>query len=591
MSTGAVATGAKETRVLRVAGYCRYSSKLQDDGYSIEAQQHAILRDGEGWGHEHAGEAWGAVTWFEEPARSARHEKLALRTRLSDLLRAVEEGQYDLVVVHKLNRLARHLRDQLMLTARIAEAGAALHAVVERPDFSTPTGRLLANVMGSVAQYFVEDLGEETRKGLAARARERGLAVHRLPFGYRWPGGDSSQPPEYDVRSADAVDAHGRPLGNWHGFVLLKQWLLNGYTEQEVADRLNEDGRWVTGGTTRDPLGVPPSGKFTRETVRAIRSNVFYRPYEPSDSYGTVRHAGLLYRGAHQAGCTWDEWQSMQQIPRGRRRGWYHPPSPDLLPTVPEFRGRLACATCVARGERGTAYTRHAWSGRVRGEGTRYAYYRCHAQRRGEVCADEGNYARASDVRAAWLAWVRAHLALPDAWQERLRERALAWARAGGAGGAESDTGASRITRLTTERRAWLERRRRAIECYTEMLIDRAERDRHVAEADAQLARIRREETGGVGTDGAEKEAALARLINAGNFVADLADDWHDMTDMERARAAALLIEPRGFVVKFLGHGPSTRDLLETCQIVEVRLRPVFYELLLTIRNAAEETG
>jgi hypothetical protein len=72
--------------------------------------------------------------------------------------------------------------------------------------------------------------------------------------------------------------------------------------------------------------GTPPSGRFTRETVRAIRANVFYRPFAPGDERGTVRHGERLYRGAHLAACAWDEWQTMQQLARGRRLGWRRAP-------------------------------------------------------------------------------------------------------------------------------------------------------------------------------------------------------------------------------------------------------------------------
>src|SRR5262249_8162764 len=144
------------------------------------------------------------------------------------------------------------------------------------------------------------------------------------------------------------VDEQGRPLGDWYGYQMLKDLFLQGYTHEEVAGKLNDDGRWRVPSSYTDDQGNHPNGRFTRSSVSFRRPNPSYRPVQQGDTKGTVRPNGQFYRGLHEAACTWEQWWGMQELARGRKRGWYTTRSGDV--SVAEFRGILVCADCEERG-------------------------------------------------------------------------------------------------------------------------------------------------------------------------------------------------------------------------------------------------
>ncbi len=105
---------------------------------------------------------------FEEKASGARWERPELQ-RLMDQLRPG-----DVVVVWKLDRLSRSLKDLLILIERIDKAGAGFRSLTESIDTTTPAGRMMMQMVGSFAEYEREMVRERTQAGLqAARAEGR----------------------------------------------------------------------------------------------------------------------------------------------------------------------------------------------------------------------------------------------------------------------------------------------------------------------------------------------------------------------------------------------------------------------------------
>ena len=98
------------------------------------------------------------------------------------LARAIASlGPGDVLVVVKLDRLARSIRDLLRLLDQIAAAGAGLRAL-DDPwcDTTTPQGRLILTVMGGLAEFERELIRQRCDEGIR-RARERGVAFGRPP--------------------------------------------------------------------------------------------------------------------------------------------------------------------------------------------------------------------------------------------------------------------------------------------------------------------------------------------------------------------------------------------------------------------------
>lgn len=110
---------------------------------------------------------------FEEAASGGRWDRPELH-RLLDHLR---EG--DTLVVWKLDRLSRSLKDVLHIMERIAEAGAGFRSLTENIDTTTPAGRMLMQMVGSFAEFERAMIRERTSAGLAAARAEGRVGCRR----------------------------------------------------------------------------------------------------------------------------------------------------------------------------------------------------------------------------------------------------------------------------------------------------------------------------------------------------------------------------------------------------------------------------
>ena len=111
---------------------------------------------------------------FEEAASGGRWDRPELH-RMLDHLR---EG--DTVVVWKLDRLSRSLKDVLHIMERVAEAGAGFRSLTENIDTTTPAGRMMMQMVGSFAEFEPAMIRERTSAGIAA-ARAEGRMGGRRP--------------------------------------------------------------------------------------------------------------------------------------------------------------------------------------------------------------------------------------------------------------------------------------------------------------------------------------------------------------------------------------------------------------------------
>jgi DNA invertase Pin-like site-specific DNA recombinase len=120
------------------------------------------------------------------------------RPELAKLLRALEPG--DVLIVTRLDRLARSTRDLLNILDQVSEAGGGFKSLKDAwADTTTPHGRLMPTVLGGLAEFERELIRARTGEG-RKRAKERGVkfgrprkltphqrqeALHRLAAGER----------------------------------------------------------------------------------------------------------------------------------------------------------------------------------------------------------------------------------------------------------------------------------------------------------------------------------------------------------------------------------------------------------------------
>lgn len=104
------------------------------------------------------------------------------RPELERALDYIREG--DTLVVTKLDRLARSMADLMQIIARLEEKGVALRVLSMNLDTSTPTGKLMLNVLGSISQFERELMLERQREGIA-KAKAAGKYQGRAPTAQR----------------------------------------------------------------------------------------------------------------------------------------------------------------------------------------------------------------------------------------------------------------------------------------------------------------------------------------------------------------------------------------------------------------------
>jgi DNA invertase Pin-like site-specific DNA recombinase len=104
--------------------------------------------------------------------------KLASRPELDKVLALLQPG--DTLVITRLSRMARSLRNLLNLTEQLDERGVSLRVLKQDIDTSTPTGRLVFHILAAIDQFQRELIVENTEEGLAS-AKARGRTPGRKP--------------------------------------------------------------------------------------------------------------------------------------------------------------------------------------------------------------------------------------------------------------------------------------------------------------------------------------------------------------------------------------------------------------------------
>jgi DNA invertase Pin-like site-specific DNA recombinase len=138
-------------------GYARISTSEQDTKMQVGALQSA-----------------GCGLIFREKASGGRWERPELHKLLSQLRKG------DVLVVWKLDRLSRSLRDVLTIMERLQEKKAGFRSLTEAVDTTTPAGRMMMQMVGAFAEFERAMLKQRTKAGLDA-ARKEGRIGGRRP--------------------------------------------------------------------------------------------------------------------------------------------------------------------------------------------------------------------------------------------------------------------------------------------------------------------------------------------------------------------------------------------------------------------------
>ena len=163
------------TMKTRAIGYVRVSTDTQADrGVSLEAQVEKIR----------AMATVHDVELLDVLGDAGESAKDLDRPGMVRILEMVGSRAVGMVIVAKLDRLTRSVKDLAVLLEQFQRRGVSLVSVAESLDTGSASGRLVLNIMVSVSQWEREAIGERTRDAMRHKKAKLEF-VGNAPYGYR----------------------------------------------------------------------------------------------------------------------------------------------------------------------------------------------------------------------------------------------------------------------------------------------------------------------------------------------------------------------------------------------------------------------
>jgi DNA invertase Pin-like site-specific DNA recombinase len=295
-------------------GYIRVSTQKQGQhGVSLQEQRAAIER--------YARQNQITISdWHEERATAAKFG----RPVFAQMLNRLRKGEAAGVIMHKIDRSARNLRDWTEL-GELIDSGIDVRFATDSIDLNTRGGRLSADIQAVVAADYIRNLREEARKGFYGRLNQ-GVYPIPAPVGYRDEG--AGKPKSVDLEKAPLV----RQLFDL--YATGTHTLASLTHEAAIRGLRNRQG-----------------GTYTLNGISTILKNPFYT------GLMKIKRTGETFRGAHEPLITKAQFERVQAVLQGRTFTGVH--THDFM-----YRRLLECSGC------GRTLVGERQKGRV--------YYRCH---------------------------------------------------------------------------------------------------------------------------------------------------------------------------------------------------------------------
>ncbi|GAA0905015.1 hypothetical protein Vau01_066260 [Virgisporangium aurantiacum] len=314
---------------VRVAIYLRRSTDEEHQPFSIEAQ-HARLRS-----YVKSQPGWSLVARFEDDASGAKLD----RTGLEQALAAAHGGRFDVLLVYRVDRFTRRIRDLVTLLDELDRAGVVFRSATEPFDTSTPAGRMLVQMLGVFAEFEREMIIDRVINGMERKASKGKWTLSRVPYGFDRTADDSLIPVEDEI-------------------AVVKQ-IFHLYTRRRlgcraVATHLNERGllrRAAPGKATAESRLRP----WSHKTVADVLTNRVY--------LGEVRFRDVIATEAHRSVIDLATFGLAHEILTQRGEA----PTKAGSPSDYHLTGKIKCPACARRYVGTNAY----------GRSRTYRYYTC----------------------------------------------------------------------------------------------------------------------------------------------------------------------------------------------------------------------
>ena len=302
---------------MRAVGYRRVSMREQVDGFSLDAQDNNIRKFA-------AERGWDVIQVYTDAGISAKKD--SQRPQLTQLMEDAKAGHFDVIIVDKIDRFYRHLNGLLNALDQLNNHNVTFVSVQERLDFTTPWGKLTLTMLGMLAEIYIDNLRQETRKGKMQRARD-GLWNGNIPFGYcrgLCSRCEDTNGPGYcpEVGKPDKGDGKTMVEHPIDGHIVRMAFdlYLNGSKgDVRVAEKLNQLRFTLPDGSERAyrSKGIPGGknpGPFTKDFVRGLLTRVLYTGKIAYYGRGRKRKIEALYPGKHPALISEETFQALQDL-------------------------------------------------------------------------------------------------------------------------------------------------------------------------------------------------------------------------------------------------------------------------------------
>ncbi len=173
-TTRAVAQAAENTGGLRVAIYIRRSTDEEHQPFSLEVQDTRLRA------YITSQPGWRLVATFRDDASGATLE----RPSLTDALAAARAGRFDILLVYRVDRLTRRIRDLSHLIDDLDTAGVAFRSATEPFDTATPAGRMMVQMLGVFAEFERALIIDRVTAGMERKAAKGCWTLGTTPYGY-----------------------------------------------------------------------------------------------------------------------------------------------------------------------------------------------------------------------------------------------------------------------------------------------------------------------------------------------------------------------------------------------------------------------
>ena len=263
-------------------------------------------------------------TYSDQGYSGATLERPALKEMLND----IQQGKIDIVISYKIDRLTRSPKDFYQLIEIIDKNGASFLSITERFDTSTPSGRLLRNIMLTFAQFERELISERIRDKMLEKARKGLCSNGKIPFGY--------------IRNDKKVLVEPK-----NGEIV--RAMFEAFADSPSVCALYHK---LKSGGVLNKSGLP----FSKTSIDAMLRNIFYS--------GKVKHKDKIYNGIHEpivSSELFEEVQKVRIIPEKKMVSYNYS----------YFPGLIHCKECGSI--MSAIFTNKIKNGRR----TRYFYYRC----------------------------------------------------------------------------------------------------------------------------------------------------------------------------------------------------------------------